>query len=81
MPFIYVDVYLKTILAVTFLLLLLLLLSLLLQEPTNIPSTKNLMRWVCARGWYVRRGSFMKGVPEAHVSEDGVYFKMKFKFS
>ena len=24
------------------------------QEPTDIPSRKNLMRWVCARGWCVR---------------------------
>ena len=31
----------------------------LLQEPTDIPSRKNLMRWVCARGWCVRRGSLL----------------------
>ena len=32
---------------------------LLLQEPTDIPSRKKLMRWVCARGWCVRRGSLL----------------------
>ena len=39
---------------------LLLLLLLLLQEPTDIPSRKKLMRWVCARGWCVRRGSLLQ---------------------
>ena len=29
------------------------------QEPTDIPSRKKLMRWVCARGWCVRRGSLL----------------------
>ena len=41
------------------LLLLLLFLLLLLQEPTDIPSRKKLMRCVCARGWCVRRGSLI----------------------
>ena len=30
-----------------------------LQEPTDIPSRKKLMRWVCARGWCVRRGNLL----------------------
>ena len=29
------------------------------QEPTDIPSRKKLMGWVCARGWCVRRGSLL----------------------
>ena len=44
---------------VLLLLLLLLPLLLLLQEPTDIQIRKKLMRWVCARGWCVRRGSLL----------------------
>ena len=32
------------------------------QEPTNIPSRKK-MRWVCATGWCVRRGSLLQDLP------------------
>ena len=37
----------------------LLLFFFLFQEPTDIPSRKKLMRWVCARGRCVRRGSLL----------------------
>ena len=40
------------------LLLLLLLFLLLLQEPTDIPSRKKLMKWVCARGLVCQKREF-----------------------